>query len=67
MKLLKEIEKAVEANAEPLPTVYGNVKACLVKMAVTNTMSRADVVYVCAGLVRLYEGLSKKNDSDKEE
>ena len=67
MKLIKEIEKAAESNTEAMPTLYSNIKACLVKMAVTNTMSRAEVTYVCAGLIRLYEGLSKKGDGDTEE
>lgn len=62
MKLIEKIKNASESWAEPLGMTCLNIKMIMLKSAARNAMSEEEVIYVCAGLIKMYESLTKSDD-----
>ena len=52
--LLKDIGKSIEDEHRTAPEIYADIKKIGATMMLTNVMTKNQVVFMCAGLCKLY-------------
>lgn len=59
-EILKEIKSRIEKDENSPEAMYTEMKVILMRMYMTNTMSKDDVIKVCSDMIGLYDKLKSR-------